>query len=97
MKQSRIDSVMESLTNIVIGTAIYTVVNHTLLAWVLGIPISVGTSLWISAMFTVISFARSYAIRRIFNGRTVWQAIRGWLYPEPKCQCFECLVERTRL
>lgn len=75
VKQSRIDSIMESVVNIIIGTAIYTVVNHTLLAWVLGIPISVGTSLWISVLFTVISFARSYAIRRIFNGRSVWQAI----------------------
>lgn len=77
MKQSRIDSVMESLTNIVIGTAIYTVVNHNLLAWFLGIPISVGSSLWISAMFTVISFARQYVIRRLFDGRTVWQAIKA--------------------
>jgi hypothetical protein len=75
VKQSRVDSIMESLVNILIGTAIYTLVNHTLLAWVLGIPISVGTSLWISVLFTVISFARSYAIRRIFNGRGVWQAV----------------------
>lgn len=83
MKQSRIDSIMESLVNILIGTAIYTVVNHTLLAWVLGIPISVGKSLWISLLFTAISLVRSYAIRRAFNGRSVWQAIRQAWRGEP--------------
>lgn len=77
MKQSRIDSLMESVVNIIIGTVIYTIVNHTLLAWILGIPISVGTSLWISAMFTVVLIVRSYVIRRLFNGRSVWAAIRG--------------------
>lgn len=81
MKQSRIDSVMESLVNILIGTVIYTVVNHTLLAWVLGITISVGKSLWISLLFTAISLARSYAIRRAFNGRSIWQAISARWQP----------------
>lgn len=75
--QSRIDSVMEAVTNIVIGTVIYTVVNYTLLSAYLGIPISVGSSLGISAMFTVVSIARQYVIRRAFNGRSVWQAMRG--------------------
>ena len=77
MRQSKIDSFMEAVTNIVIGTVINTVVNYTLLAAYLGIPISVGTSLGISAMFTVVSIARQYAIRRAFNGRTVWQSIRA--------------------
>jgi hypothetical protein len=77
MTQSRIDSVMEAVTNVVIGTVIYTAVNYTLLAWMLGIPISVGKSLSISALFTVVSIARSYFIRRAFNGRSVWETIRG--------------------
>lgn len=68
---------MEAVTNIVIGTVIYTAVNHTLLSWMLGIPISVGKSLGISALFTVVSIARSYSIRRVFNGRSVWATIRG--------------------
>ena len=77
MNQSRIDSLMESVVNIIIGTAIYTAVNYTLLSWMLGIPISVGSSLSISALFTVVSLVRSYVIRRAFNGRSVWAAIRG--------------------
>ena len=68
---------MEALVNIVVGTAIYTIVNYTLLSWMLGIPISVSKSLSISALFTVVSIARSYAIRRAFNGQTVWEAITG--------------------
>lgn len=83
MRQSRTDSLMEAVTNILIGTAIYTVVNHTLLALLLGIPIGVGMSLTISALFTVISIARSYAIRRLFNGRSVWAAFKARFNAKP--------------
>lgn len=78
-KQSRIDSFMEALTGTMIGLAVSTVANATLTPWVLGHPISVHENVILSAGFTVISIARTFVIRRVFNGRTPWQALRGLL------------------
>jgi len=76
MKQSRTDSVMEALTNIAIGLAVSFAANMILLPWFLGVSISASTNIAIGVAYTGVSFARSYAIRRLFNGRTVWAAIR---------------------
>lgn len=78
MNQSRIDSLMESLTNIAIGLVISTAANHVVLPAVLGVQMSVGQNVVIAVIFTVISLVRSYAIRRAFNGKSVWRAIRDW-------------------
>lgn len=87
MTQSKADSFMEAVINVVIGTIIYTVVNYTILASFLGIPISVGQSLAISGIFTVVSVARSYIIRRLFNGKSVWESIKQW-HKEAKAEMF---------
>lgn len=76
MSQSRLDSVMESLTNIVIGLIVSTAANQLILPAVLGVPLSIGDNVRIGTIFTAISLLRSYAIRRAFNGRSVWQAVR---------------------
>jgi hypothetical protein len=74
--QSRIDSLMEALTNIVIGLSISTVANHFILPAVLGVKLGLHDNLIIGAAFTAISLIRSYLLRRAFNGRSVWQAFR---------------------
>jgi hypothetical protein len=66
MNQSSRHSVYETLTNIVVGFAI----NFTLQLVVyplLGIRIAGATNLLIVAIFTVASFLRGLALRRIFN------------------------------
>jgi hypothetical protein len=63
----------------VIGSVLYTAVNYFILAAILGVPISPGKSLFISAVFTAVSFGRTYTIRRAFNGRSPWQALRATL------------------
>ncbi|WP_174544926.1 DUF7220 family protein [Sphingomonas asaccharolytica] len=75
--QSRTDSLMESLVNIVIGLVISTIANHWVLPAVLHVSMTFGQNFLISAIFTAISLARSYTLRRLFNGRSVWQAIAG--------------------
>lgn len=75
--QSRLDSLMESLTNIVIGLIISTIANQLILPAILGITITFGENVLIGAIFTAISLVRSYSIRRAFNGRPVWQALKG--------------------
>lgn len=77
MSQSRTDSLMEAVVNISIGLVISTIANHFVLPAVLGVSMSVGQNVIIATIFTAISLARSYAIRRLFNGRSVWAAIRG--------------------
>lgn len=75
--QSRIDSFMEAVTNIVIGLVISTLANWVILPAVLGVSMTLGQNLLIGSFFTAISLVRSYAIRRLFNGRSVWEAIKA--------------------
>ena len=70
---------MEAVTNTTIGLVISTIANWTLTPAVLGHTISLAQNVALSAGFTVISVARSYTLRRVFNGRTPWQAIRSFL------------------
>lgn len=75
--QSRLDSLAEALTNIVIGLFISTVANHIVLPAVLHIRLSLHDNILIGGIFTAISLVRSYALRRAFNGRSVWAAIKS--------------------
>lgn len=81
--QSRTDSLMESLTNVVIGFSINFIANILFLPLVLHVPVNLHELGLIGAIFTVISVVRSYALRRAFNGRTVWQAIKDRFGREP--------------
>ena len=75
MNQSKIDSLMETVTNTAIGFVLSLIVWQGTAA-IYHIPMPITHNLGITGIFTVVSIARSYAIRRIFNGRTVWQSIK---------------------
>jgi hypothetical protein len=77
--QSRVDSFMEAVTNTAIGLFISTIANWTVTPWVLGRPITLHENVVLSGAFTLISIARSYLLRRAFDGRTPWQALRSAL------------------
>lgn len=79
MNQARIDSLMEVVTGTFIGLIISVIANHLWFTSIHGIAMSVAFNVATSAFFTAISIARSYAIRRAFNGRTPWQALKGRL------------------
>ena len=81
MKQSRIDSVLEALTNIAIGAVV------ALMAQLIWFPIidkqfTFAENLLTTAFFTLVSFARSYFVRRFFNGKSVYRSIKDRLAPE---------------
>lgn len=76
MKQSRIDSLMEAVTNVLIGFLINFVANWFILPWWFGVEPDFAGFAALGAIYTVISIARSYILRRAFNGRTVWETIR---------------------
>jgi hypothetical protein len=82
MTQSRIDSLMEAVTNTAIGLVVSTIANYFVIPLVLGVTMSHGQNIALAAIFTVISIGRSYILRRAFEGRSVWQAMRGAL-PTP--------------
>jgi len=74
--QSRVDSLMESVTNTLIGFILSFAV-WALVAQLYGIPMSWRTNAEITAIFTVVSIVRQYVLRRIFDGRTPWTALKG--------------------
>lgn len=68
MNQTRLGSFIEAWINVAIGFAINFCANLLILP-LIGFHISVGQNLFIGVLYTVISVARSYVIRRWFNAR----------------------------
>ena len=66
--QTRRQSIIEAVTNIIVGYAI-NVVGQMIIFPVLGIEASMNQYLAVGVAFTAISLARLYVIRRIFNRR----------------------------
>ena len=64
--QTKLGSMIESVMNIVVGFGVAVVTNIVVLPW-FGFPCSLKASLGIGAVFTVVSFVRSYVLRRVFN------------------------------
>jgi len=76
MAQLRVDSFMEAVTNTAIGFVI-SMVTWAFVARGFGIPMPLGTNLEITAIFTIVSILRQFWLRRIFDGRSPWQALKG--------------------
>ena len=68
MAQTRTQSFVESLTNVAIGYFV-AVGSQIIIFPFFGINIPVWDNFLIGLWFTVISIARSYIIRRWFNGK----------------------------
>lgn len=68
MKQSKLESMIESLMNIFIGYFV-ALASQLLIFPAFGINLPLHSNLLIGLWFTLISLLRSYAIRRWFNGR----------------------------
>ena len=75
-KQSRIDSVMEAVCNVAVGLGISFVANMIFIPLATGAPLSTGANVMLGVIYTIISLVRSYCIRRLFNGRGIWESIR---------------------
>jgi hypothetical protein len=96
VSQSRVDSLMESVTNVGIGFVVAVIGNALILPVVLGVKMHFSENLIIALAFTVISIIRQYVLRRLFNGRSVWQAVKTW-WSESLCKtgtCAWCDFER---
>ena len=65
MNQSRRLSLIEAVTNVVLGYALAMVTQIVLFPW-FGLQVSLGDNLAIGGAFVAISLLRSYALRRAF-------------------------------
>jgi hypothetical protein len=75
LTQSKIDSILESITNVMVGFSINFIAN-LLIFPIFGWSISISQNMILGAIYTIISLLRSYCLRRAFNGRSVYQAIK---------------------
>jgi len=63
--QSRRQSLIEAITNVVLGYALAVITQIVVFPW-FGLQVSLGDNFAIGAMFVMISLTRSYALRRLF-------------------------------
>ena len=66
--QSRLGSLVESLTNVAVGLVI-SLLSQIVIFGAYGIHLTLGDNVMITVWFTVVSVLRSFAIRRYFNRR----------------------------
>jgi len=78
--QHKVDSMMEAIVNVIVGFTINLVANIFLLPAVLGVEVNLVQFTILGVFFTIISIARSYILRRAFNGLSIWEAIQGRYY-----------------
>ena len=65
-KQSRTHSVFESIANILIGYTVNLLANFAIFP-IFGWSLSLRDNLTIGVFYTLVSFGRSYCVRRLFN------------------------------
>ena len=66
MRQSRMMSLVEAAANVVVGLVV-AVATQIVVFPILGLQASLGQNLKLALVFTGVSIARSYALRRLFN------------------------------
>jgi hypothetical protein len=66
MSQTKIQSAIESVMNVVVGFSINFTANMTLFP-LFGWEISVEQNIGLGVIYTLISLARSYCLRRFYN------------------------------
>ena len=66
MKQSRLMSLVESVANVAVGYGV-AVITQILIFPVFGLHTTLAQNLKMGAIFTIVSIARSFALRRAFE------------------------------
>jgi hypothetical protein len=66
MKQSRLMSLAESFANVIVGYGV-AVVTQILIFPVFGLQTTLGQNLAMGGVFTIVSLARSFSLRRLFE------------------------------
>lgn len=80
--QTKVGSLIESFTNILIGYTI-AILSQIVIFPLFNIHVPLKTNLGIGLWFTAISLIRSYTIRRFFNKKQKTSAINAWAAENP--------------
>jgi hypothetical protein len=75
MEQTKLGSFYEALINVAIGFGINFIANLLILP-LFGFNITLIDNLYIGLLYTIVSVARSYVVRRWFNARIHEAAMR---------------------
>lgn len=70
MKQSRLMSFVEAIVNVAVGYGV-AVVTQILIFPLLGLHTTLGQNLAMGGVFTIVSLARSFLLRRLFENLRV--------------------------
>ncbi len=68
MSQTRRGSALEAAANVAVGYGVAVALNLAVLP-LFGLPVTGGQAAGVAAIFTAVSLARSYVLRRLFNRR----------------------------
>ena len=66
MKQSRLMSLIEAITNVIVGYGV-AVMTQILIFPIFGLQTTLGQNLAMGGIFTIVSLLRSFALRRFFE------------------------------
>lgn len=66
MKQSRLMSLIEAITNVIVGYGV-AVMTQILVFPMFGLKTTLGENLTLGGIFTIVSLLRSFALRRLFE------------------------------
>lgn len=84
MAQSKAESFVEAIVNTTVGLTV-TMIALPLVNGLLGISMSVGQMSLSTVIFTGISIARGYIIRRFFNDlHFIKSKLKGWILQNKK-------------
>jgi hypothetical protein len=71
VSQSKIEAGLNTGLGFLISLASIPLIN-----WITGVQMHAGQSLAFVSLFTLVSMTRQYVLRRLFNGRSIWGAIK---------------------
>jgi hypothetical protein len=75
VKQSRLMSLVEAIANVLVGYGVAVLTQLVVFPW-FGLPARVGDALALGAIFTGLSIARSFLLRRLFEAVRIRTAER---------------------
>jgi hypothetical protein len=89
MKQSRLMSLVEAVANVAVGYG-FAVATQIVIFPIFGLHTTLAQNLQMGALFTIVSIARSFALRRLF------EAIRVRATKRRLCSALPSLQPRLR-
>jgi hypothetical protein len=77
-RQHKVDSFLETATSTVVGFIVAMFTYQFIINPIYGFHSGVGESAGVTSIFMVASILRQYVIRRIFNGKTIYEGLRSY-------------------